>query len=236
MQINTVISEAILQSELALVDGSDATRDRFKLIYPIIDDTPMKKSLDFSREEMRKKFGVDNDMPVFTIIGRIDRFKGHSIAIDAMKAINKNGLKANLFIVGANEDPTILGREDLEREDIRYFDYYEEIEEIWSVTDIFLIPSISEGTPLVLVEYFALGKPVIASDISGNRELVEDGMNGFLFRTGDAEELAKKIEYVTGTDDIGEIGENARRFYLEKLSPEKHVAELESFYSGDLRR
>ncbi|MBN2185075.1 MAG: glycosyltransferase family 4 protein [Candidatus Krumholzibacteriota bacterium] len=229
-RINTVISKAILEKELELIDGSESSREKFKLIYPIIDDGPMKKTSSYSKEALRSRFGVDNDKPVFTIIGRIDKFKGHRIAIDAMKIINRNGLRVNLFIVGANDDPTILGEEDLEKDYIRYFDYYEDIEEIWAVTDLFLIPSISEGTPLVLVEYFALGKPVIASDISGNAELIEDKQNGFLFKTGDVDDLVKRIEEVIEKDDIGKIGTNAEEFYLKNLAPEKYVAEIESCY------
>ena len=229
-RINTVISKAILEKELALVEGSGCPGEKFRLIYPIINDEPMKKLPSYRKEEVRSKFRVDNDKPVFTIIGRIDKFKGHRIAIDAMKIINRNDLKVNLFIVGANDDPTILREEDLEKEYIRYFDYYVEIEEIWTVTDLFLIPSISEGTPLVLVEYFALGKPVIASDISGNRELIEDKRNGFLFKTGDVNDLVKKIGDVIEKDNIREIGTNAEEFYRKNLSPEKFVLKIENCY------
>ncbi len=230
-RINTAISKTILEKEKSLVDCTGHDQDKFKLIYPIIDDEPMKKLSSYDKVEIKRKFRVDNDKPVFTIIGRIDRLKGHRIAIDAMEIINRNALKANLFIVGANDDPSILREEDLEKEHIKYFDYYEEIEEIWTVTDVFLIPSLSEGTPLVLVEYFALGKPVIASDISGNMELIEDNRNGFLFKTGDVNDLVKKIENVIENSNIRDIETNAKKFYRQNLSPEKFVLKIESYYS-----
>ena len=228
--VNMAISQAILEKEKSLVPPERIHQERFRLIYPIIDEAPLKNLGAYDGGRIRKKLGIDNDRPILTIIGRIDRLKGHRIALDALEQVNASGPKANLLIVGAMQDPLVLGESDLRREYVKYLNYYEPIEEIWTVSDFFLIPSLSEGTPLVLVEYLALGKPVIASDISGNGELIRDGWNGYLFRTGDAVDLARKIESTLESGSLPAIQANAREFYARNFSPTKLVREIERCY------
>lgn len=230
-KVNIAISRAILEKDKSLVPPGRIHQEKFKLIYPIINEAPLKNLGAYDRDEIRKKLDITNDRPILTVIGRIDRLKGHRIALDALERVNADGPKANLLLVGAMQDPLILRETDLSREYVKYVNYYEPIEEIWAVSDLFLIPSLSEGTPLVLVEYLALGKPVIASDISGNGELIRDGWNGYLFKTGDADDLAQRIESVLESGSLPAIRANAREFFLRNPSPAMLVREIERYYS-----
>jgi glycosyltransferase involved in cell wall biosynthesis len=229
-RVNMAISRAILEQERSLVSRAHIHPGKFQQIHPIINEAPFMNMGAYRRDTIRKKLNIDNEYPIFTIIGRIDRLKGHRIALDAMAQVNAGGPKANLLIVGALQDPLVLRENDLRRNDVTYLNYYEPIEEIWSVSDFFLIPSLSEGTPLVLVEYLALGKPIIASDIRGNADLIRDGLNGYLFKTGDVLDLATRIESVLGSGAPGNIGMNAHDLYLRTFQPRKLVREIESWY------
>lgn len=229
-KLNLSISRAILERERSLLRPSKENDLKFKLIYPIIDETPLRNVAARDPAALRRKIRIANDKPIFTIVGRIDKLKGHRVAMEAVDRINGRGLRVNLLIVGAKDDAQVLREEDLRKEYVTYLDYYEPIEDIWSVSDFFLIPSLSEGTPLVLVEYLALGKPVIASDISGNSELITDGWNGRLFETGNVDDLARKIEEALGAGPLSDLRAHARQFYLEQLSPEKLTREIEGYY------
>jgi glycosyltransferase involved in cell wall biosynthesis len=229
-KVNIAISKAILEQEKSLAAGAPEASEKFKLIYPIIDETPTENLSRYEKGSIRQKIGINNDKPVVTIIGRIDRLKGHRIALDAAARLNENEVRINLLIVGAMADPSVLREDDLRKSYVKYLNYYEPIEEIWAVSDYFLIPSLSEGTPLVLVEYLALGKPIIASDISGNGELIRDGWNGFLFKTGDAGDLARQIENALTSSELGAIQANAREFYARSLSPKRLAREIEQCY------
>jgi glycosyltransferase involved in cell wall biosynthesis len=219
-KVNIAISRAILEKEKSLVSPARVQQEKFKLIYPIINEAPLKNMGAYDRDQIRNKLDIDNDKPILTIIGRIDRLKGHRIALDALEKVNAGGLKANLLIVGAMEDPLVLREADLGSGYVKYLNYYEPIEEIWTVSDFFLIPSLSEGTPLVLVEYLALGKPIIVSDISG-----------YVFKTGDAIDLARTIETALESSSLPAIRANAREFYLRNLSPTMLAREIERCYS-----
>ncbi|MFW5953571.1 MAG: glycosyltransferase, partial [Candidatus Natronoplasma sp.] len=75
----------------------------------------------------------------------------------------------------------------------------------------------------VLLESAHLGKPVLATDIGGNPEVVEEGYNGFLFRP-EVDDLASKLEKILSEDEKRvKMGENMKNFYEENLSKEKVV-------------
>jgi glycosyltransferase involved in cell wall biosynthesis len=229
-KVNISLSQAILDKEIALLKGKAHPRAAFKVVYPIIRDISPESLPTLDQKGIRQKLGIANDKPILTIIGRVHRVKGHRLAIDALDRINQDEVKANLLIVGPKVDPSVLGEGDLRKKYIRFLDYYEPLEEVWAASDFFLIPSVSEGTPLVLVEYLAIGKPVIASDISGNKELIRDKWNGFLFRTGEVNDLVEKIKHALEYRDIDSLRANARAFFVTHFQPEKTAREIEGTY------
>ncbi len=232
-KVNMAVSQAILDKNRSLVRGGGG--GRFELVYPIIRDITPEIVHEEEKRGIKLRLGIDGDSPVLTIIGRIIRLKGHRFAIEAVDRINAQGDRATLLIVGRRGENGVLEEKDIEKDHVFYTDFYERIEEIWAVTDLFLIPSTSEGTPLVLLEYFAIGKPVIASDISGTRELIRDGWNGFLFKSGDAGDLKEKIERAIRSEDLGAIRSNAVRYFTENLSPEVQTRKIEDLYGESSR-
>ncbi len=78
---------------------------------------------------------------------------------------------------------------------------------------VFILPSKSEGMPQTLVEAMARGKIVIGSDNEGNKELIEDKKNGFLYKNGDANDLAKVFDRLTklNQSEISNLQKNARK-------------------------
>jgi len=228
---NLAVSKAILEKDLSLVKNKQAFEHKFKLIYPVIKSISKDNLHEDEKIAIKERLGIDNDHSVLTVIGRIIKLKGHRFAIEAVKRINRKESRVNLLIVGRLDDPDVLNEEDIRKDYIIFKNYYEHIEDIWTVTDIFLIPSTSEGTPLVLLEYFAIGKPVIASNISGNKELIRHGWNGYLFKNGDVDDLTEKIEYAISCDEIKMIQNNANRYYEENLTPVLQTRQVESIYT-----
>ncbi|VAX24658.1 Glycosyl transferase, group 1 [hydrothermal vent metagenome] len=88
-----------------------------------------------------------------------------------------------------------------------------------------------EGFPMVLVEAFAHGLPVIASRLGGMAEIVEDGATGLHFTPGDADDLAEKVNWmISHPDERKRMGENARHVYEEKYTPERNYEMLIDIY------
>ena len=95
-----------------------------------------------------------------------------------------------------------------------------------------VVPSLwYEIGPLTVLEAFACGTPVIASNLGSMAERVRDGHNGLLFRPGDAQDLAAKVRYAfTHPEHMAQMRVNARREYEEKYTPERNYRLLMAIY------
>jgi glycosyltransferase involved in cell wall biosynthesis len=107
-----------------------------------------------------------------------------------------------------------------------------------SAGQVLVLPSLSEGSPSVVMEAMAMGLPVVATDIAGTRELVKEGETGFLFPTRDAERLADCIEQLMGNDGLRKAMGQRARAYIEAgglTTPQvarKHIALYEQVCTG----
>jgi len=88
-----------------------------------------------------------------------------------------------------------------------------------------------EGFPLVLVEAFAHGLPVLASNLGSMADIIKDGETGLLFTPGNAGDLASKAKWLLeNPQQAQQLGENARRTFLAKYTAEQNYAELMAIY------
>ena len=88
-----------------------------------------------------------------------------------------------------------------------------------------------ENNPLVIIEAFACGVPVIASDLGAMKELVEHGRTGFLFRAGDVNDLAKTMALAWDQPEyLGRLGDQARKEYEAKYTASANYQQLISIY------
>jgi glycosyltransferase involved in cell wall biosynthesis len=92
---------------------------------------------------------------------------------------------------------------------------HRELATILRQTDIFVLPSLSEGLPLVIVEAMAHGCPIVATAVGGVPELIEAGANGLLCAPGDAEQLAQTLAQLIADEELrARLGRAARRTYV----------------------
>jgi glycosyltransferase involved in cell wall biosynthesis len=107
--------------------------------------------------------------------------------------------------------------------------------EILSKSSALLLPSITEGMPIVALEAFALSKPVLLSDIEPHRDLVQDGVDGFLIPFDDKSKWAEKIIFILSNKEAREgIGRKARSKVENRFNMDRTLRELESLYSSCL--
>jgi glycosyltransferase involved in cell wall biosynthesis len=100
------------------------------------------------------------------------------------------------LIAGRGELLPVLQREtaDLQLGDrVKFLGYRSDVPALLDLMEIFVLPSLSEGLPLSLLEAQAAGKPVVASNVGGNPEVVEDGKSGFLVPPSNPDVLAERL-------------------------------------------
>ncbi|TXK44903.1 glycosyltransferase family 4 protein [Pontibacter qinzhouensis] len=104
-------------------------------------------------------------------------------------------------------------------------------EEYFSSCHIFVLPSIFEGMGLVILEAFRAGIPVIATNIEGPKELVQDGFNGLLTIPLDHVQLAEKIKYLWQNPTVAQkLGNQCKKSFEKQFTIEYYAAELENLY------
>lgn len=109
----------------------------------------------------------------------------------------------------------------------------EDIFTIISNSQLYISTSRYEGLPYSIIESMALGKPCVVSDCDGNRDLIIDGYNGYVIKTGKVTDYADKIctllDYEIQKD---KMGENAKRLYEEKYNIITTIKQLEQHYKS----
>jgi len=150
-----------------------------------------------------------------TYIGRLESVKGVSDFVAAALKVKKDKPILDIQVVGWYKDrhPLVMAND----REVRFTGLRKDIEDILAKSDIFVLPSYSEGLSNALMEAMSAGCACIASDVGGNRYLIENGASGFLFPAGDREALAAHIRRLA--DDTAkrqQLGLNARR-RIEKV-------------------
>ena len=130
----------------------------------------------------------------FGYLGNISKKKG----IEVLAKAFRGSLARSLIIRGFPNESSINHFKQLFPEIDATLELFDpEPESFYSKVDVVVVPSIwYENQPVVIIEAFAFGKPVLCSDIGGMAEMVQDGRTGILFRAGDPEDLRAKATYL----------------------------------------
>jgi colanic acid/amylovoran biosynthesis glycosyltransferase len=136
-------------------------------------------------------------------VGRLAAVKGLTILLDAITGLHQRGQEVSLTIVG--DGPDRLALEDKSNalglsQHIEFVGYKSQAEVSGYLLecDLFVLPSFAEGVPVVLMEAMAARCSVIATQVGGVSELVDDGVNGFLVPPGDVDTLSDRINQLAG--------------------------------------
>lgn len=170
--------------------------------------------------------GADEPLRILAV-GRLEREKGHSFLIDAVAALLARGLAVELRIVGDGSRRESLASQAKELGIEAQVEFagkagQDRIQEHYAAADLFCLPSLGEGVPVVLMEAMAMGVPVVATNVGGVSELVEDGESGKLASPASAEELSEAIAALIDDPEARERMRAAgRQRVLERHSIER---------------
>jgi len=178
---------------------------------------------------------------IILYLGRIHWIKGLDILVEAFAILlKKMKLKDILLVIVGPDDGYLLQLIQI----IKHYGIENEVLlpgplygteklEVLVDTDIFVLPSRYEAFSRSLREAYAFGKPVIASNVGGLKEMVMDRVTGILFDPGNAEQLANSLRYLLNDDDRAEkMGLKGKQFVKENFTIEKTLDQLEELYIG----
>ena len=166
--------------------------------------------------------------------GRLIAIKGVNTLIEAAK-LNR---QSKILIAGdgelAEEVRKAIAEHHLDNVTLLGFVEPKELMRFMSSANFMVFPSEwYENYPMSIIESFACGKPVIASNIGALPDLVIDGRTGLLFKTGDAVQLGNKIQYLfEHPAEAEEMGKNGHEFALANNDPESHYRQVMQVYQS----
>ena len=172
------------------------------------------------------------------VVGRLSAQKGIEYFLRAIPLMRHTG-KCLFFVVGDGEKRSALEALASElgiRGRVRFLGFRADARAIVGQLDIIALPSLWEGLPLVPMEAFAAGRPVVASDVGGVSEVVRDGYNGLLVPPRDARALAATLDaLVSDSDRRALYGRNAQLTYQERFTIERFRLDYAVFYRSLFR-
>lgn len=177
-----------------------------------------------NKEYISKELKLPEENYYLLSVGELIPRKNHISVIRSLPLLPGN---VHYLIVGDGELKETLIKEakslNLENR-VHFLGFRKDIPSICNAVDVFILPSYQEGLSVALMEAMAIGLPVVASDIRGNRDLIDDGKGGYLVPIEDYKEYALKIKFILDNpQESKKLGEyNRNKISLYDI---KHVQE-----------
>lgn len=172
---------------------------RVKLWQRGIDTTGFSPS--FRNEELRRSIGVDEKTPILLFVARLVKEKDLDDLIAANHILESRGKAFKMVIVGDGPERNVMQRQ-LPNAHFTGYLFGRDLSEWYASSDVFVFPSTTETFGNVILEAFASGLPVVTVDKGGVADLVTSGINGFVARSKDPEDLSNKIQLLLNDHDF----------------------------------
>jgi glycosyltransferase involved in cell wall biosynthesis len=186
---------------------------------------------------VRKELGIDPTAVVVGMVGRLVWEKGYREFFAMAETLKTANPDLVVLVVGPHEpgkrdavSPEVV--EDLSRRGVvRFLGMRTEMPAVLAAMDIFVLPSYREGFPRAAVEAAAMGLPLVLTDIRGCREVVADGLNGYLVPTRDVEALVDRVRRLTQDRDLRlRLGQHSRQRALAEFDERRVISTTLAVY------
>ena len=186
------------------------------------------------RSAIRRQLNLPEDARLLIVVGTLKTQKGHRYLLAALPEVIAQCPDLHLLIVGDGElraDLTqhiqTLGLDS----HVRLLGNRQDVPALLAASDYFVLPSLWEGLPMALIEAMAGGLPVIATEVSGTRQVMIDGTTGLLVPPGDVAQLrVALLQLATNPDLARSMGAAAQQRVLTAFSAHKQAAEHVALY------
>jgi glycosyltransferase involved in cell wall biosynthesis len=188
--------------ERTLTERLQAPPEKVRVLYNGVDSNRFAGT---DRSKLRRELRIgDGEFVVGTAI-RLSEVKGIDYLLDAVPAVLAK-TPATRFVI-AGDGPVRPALEEKARrlglgDRVLFIGYRSDVPDVVSAFDVYVLPSVTEGLPLALLEALAVGNPIVCTRVGGCPEVVEDGVNGFLVPPRDSAALADGILRLHAAPDL----------------------------------
>jgi glycosyltransferase involved in cell wall biosynthesis len=208
--------------------------DQYRVIPLGFDLHALSAIDDPQRRQARAALGIDEGAHVVSTVGRLTAIKQHELFLDAAALVAARDPAALFLIAGDGER-----RAELERrakalglaDRTRFLGWRRDLTTIYGATDVFLLTSRNEGTPVALIESLAAGVPGVSTDVGGIRDVIGGDDVGLIAPFGDARALADHVVALLGDRERRRrMGDAGRQSVTSRYSLDRLVDDVERLY------
>ncbi len=182
------------------------------------------------RSRLRRAWGVQGDEVVCGVVGRLVWEKGYREILEAARALRDRSPNLRFVVVGPT-DPAkgnALTRADIDAAsragNVQFVGEYREMEECYAAFDLYALASYREGFPRSAMEAAAMGLPIVATNIRGCRQAVDDGVTGVLVEARNAHSLTQALERLAeNADERARMSRAARAKALDEFDQQRCI-------------
>jgi len=182
---------------------------------------------DEAKRALRREFGIQESELVIGMVAGLRPEKNHEEVLAAFRRLVQQGLPVKLLLVGDGERRHFLKTrvQDLSISDqVIWAGFTNEAKKFISIFDVGLLFSHSESFSMAILEMLAMGKPVVAADIGGTKEMIQDGVNGYLVQSRDIDALTDKLKLLLRDPQLRkDLGITARQTVLDNFTKDGMV-------------
>ena len=218
-----------------VVQRERLTEEKIEVIYNGLDLASYENSN--NGKELRNELGIDDHIPLVGMIANFNfEIKGHRYFLEAAKTVLEKIPNVEFLLVG--DGPLRNHYKELTHElglkgKVHFLGERSDVSAILSNLSISVLSSTSEGLSNVILESMAAGKPVIATNVGGSREIVVNGVTGYLVPPADSQTMAKAItELLQDPDKAITMGVAGKKLVGEKFSIKAMVERYENLYKS----
>ncbi len=187
----------------------------------------------------RLELGMDEQLSL-VCVSRLYQRKGHDYLFEALRPLIYKGLKLKLYLVGTGDFRSQLEKRarDLGISDnVKFLGYRDDALEIMAAADLIVHPSLEDALSQALIESLMLVKPIIATDISGASDILDDGKYGTLVKPADPAALEAAIsDTIQNLDSARERAKSGRKYLLEYMDAQRIADDYCAIYRQVLSR
>lgn len=199
--------------------------ERIAMVY---NGLPMNFPLNVDvKPYIREELGIAADTPLLISVGRLESVKNHKMLFDVFATLKQNNIKYHGLIVGGGSLQKELKElsETLAIDDrIHILGFREDVYQLLSEADLFLLTSTMEGFGVTLLEAMAAHTPVVVTEVGGMQEVVKLANNGYVIPVGDIVQFVARIEAILAQPELKKkFAENGYNALLKYFSTAKFV-------------
>ena len=191
------------------------------------------------RADVRRELGLPSDALLCLTVGRMTEQKGHKYLLDAIPGTASQVEHPHFLFVGSGPLEHSLKAQAAAHglygtdgtDTVHFLQRRSDVPRLIAASDLFVLPSLFEGLPLVALEAMAGGLPVVGTRVSGTSEAIEDLVSGVLVSPGSVEELSSAlVDLLANPGKARRLGRNALRLQRDRFTAEKMARETAAIY------